>query len=86
MNKELRKQIDNYIDEMIDMEYDLTNIFLVFNGRIYKKEKFTYRGLSVIYDDNIHTDFEFREFKAKPKREERRIRDSRFSNYRREVV
>lgn len=78
MDRDLKKQIDTYIDDMIKLGYDMTNIFLVFNGKKYQKEKFTYRGISVIYDDSIHTDFEFREYKARSYIS-REVRDRKFA-------
>lgn len=78
MDRDLKKQIDTYIDDMIELGYDMSKIFLVFNGKKYQKKKFIYRGISVIYDDSIHTDFEFREYKVRSYMS-REIRDRKFT-------
>lgn len=63
--KELIEQVIEFKKEMKTQKRDYSNMFLVLNSNIFKREKFTFLGFSVIYDDNMKLPYYFAEFKSK---------------------
>lgn len=71
MKKSLIKEIDNYINYIQkQVKYGISNInlknlFIVLNERKYKSNKFTHRGYSIIYSNDLCNDFKFIEMPSR---------------------
>lgn len=53
MDKKFYEKMQQEINEMKKMGYDLNRIVIVLNEKRFKKEKFEILGLSVTYSDKI---------------------------------
>ena len=62
MDKKIVNEIAKYRKDMKELGYDLKDIVLVLNEKIFKKNRFELLGFSIIYDD-INQPYCFRELK-----------------------
>lgn len=62
MDKKIVSEIAKYRKDMKELGYDLKDIVLVLNEKIFKKNRFELLGFSIVYGD-INQPYCFREFK-----------------------
>ena len=71
MKKQLIKKIDNYINFIQKQvkygisDINLNNLFIVLNENKYRSNKFTHRGYSIIYSNDLCNNFRFIEMPSR---------------------
>jgi len=61
MNKKLVKQLQADIKNIKDRGFNMRRIFLVLNEDIFKRKKFEFSGISIIYKKDINKQYYFLE-------------------------
>lgn len=59
MNKKLIKQLQVDIKNIKERGFDAKRVFLVLNEDIFKRKKFEFRGISIIYKKGINRQYYF---------------------------